>query len=506
MRSNPLIVSWLVLVACGVSLGAAGREVPLIEAVKKGEEQAVRRLAQQGQVNTAEIDGTTALHWAAYGEHLASVDILIAAGANAKAANRYGVTPISLAALRGNAVIIEHLLAAGADPNVTVEGGETPLMSAARAGRADAVKALLAHGADVNARESTRGQNALMWAAVEGHVSVIQVLAAAGADVNGRAAAPASITQGRARANGGPNMGTSGRIDALTPLLFAARRGQAGAVKALLDAGARINDTAADGSGPVALAAANAHYDLALLLLDKGADPQAATKGWTLLHQIARTRTPHVRRLPPPPGYDAEASLTLVKKLIERGVDVNTRMTVDVNDGYRHFDKRVGATAFFLASKSADLKMMRLLLEKGADAGLATDLGDTPLIGLSGLSLGAPGEDGLTDAQLIEAVTLILEHAGGTLNAANREGFTALHGAAYRGSLGMVKLLVDRGARLDLRTKTGFTPWTIATGWAPDNHAYEQPEAEVLLRKLMEERGVPITGPRGVELQTKLQQ
>src|SRR5206468_2107141 len=133
--------------------------------------------------------------------------------------------------------IIERLLIAGADPKVTVEGGETPLMSAARAGRADAVKVLVAHGADVNARESTRGQNALMWAAVEGHVPVIQALIEAGADVNDRATAPAAVAKGKSQAGAaGPNMGApSGRIDEMTPLLFAARRGHTEAVTALLD-------------------------------------------------------------------------------------------------------------------------------------------------------------------------------------------------------------------------------------------------------------------------------
>ena len=121
----------------------------------------------------------------------------------------------------------------------------------------------------------------------------------------------------------------------------------------------------------------------------------------------------------------------------------------------------------------------------------------------------------LLRALLVGALAISLVVAGGCggdtkkkndyVNAVNKEGFTALHGAAYRGATGLVQLLVDRGARLDVRTKTGFTPWTIATGWAPDNHAYEQPAAEALIRKLMDERGVPITGPRGIELQTKLQ-
>ena len=134
-------------------------------------------------VNVAEEDGTTALHWAAHWNDAAMVDLLIHAGADAKAVNRYGATPLSEAAALGNAVLIEALLKAGADPNTrTTSDGETILMATARTGNAEAVKALLDHGANVNAMETYRGQTALMWAAAERHPEVVKLLLAHGAD------------------------------------------------------------------------------------------------------------------------------------------------------------------------------------------------------------------------------------------------------------------------------------------------------------------------------------
>ena len=144
--------------------------------------------------------------------------LLIAAGADVKAASRYGVTPLSLACTNGNASLVDQLLKAGADPNASQPGGETPLMTASRTGSLAIVTALLARGVVVDAKDDRRGQTALMWAAAEGHAAVIEALVAHGADVH-------------ARSNGG-----------FTALLFAAREGQIAASKALVAAGANLND------------------------------------------------------------------------------------------------------------------------------------------------------------------------------------------------------------------------------------------------------------------------
>ena len=118
--------------------------VPLIEAVKAGDTEAVRALvASRTDVNAPEVDGTTALHWAAHFDNLAAADLLIRAGANVKTANRYGITPLWLACINGSEAMVEKLLAAGADPNTTMREGDTALMTAARTGNVGAVKALL---------------------------------------------------------------------------------------------------------------------------------------------------------------------------------------------------------------------------------------------------------------------------------------------------------------------------------------------------------------------------
>src|SRR5438552_7007362 len=158
-------------------LTASGPDSRLIEAVKGGNRESARALLQQRRVdvNAREVDGTTALHWAARGDDAELVQWLIRAGANVNAPNRYGVTPLSLAATNGSARVIAALLDAGANPNATLPAGETALMTASRTGNPDAVALLLARHADVNARESEFGETALMWAAADNHPSVVKL-------------------------------------------------------------------------------------------------------------------------------------------------------------------------------------------------------------------------------------------------------------------------------------------------------------------------------------------
>ena len=249
-------------------------------------------LKQQVDVNAAEADGTTALHWAVHRDNLETVDLLLTAGANARAVNRYGVTPLNLAATNGNAAVVERLLKAGADANAALPEGETALMTAARSGNVAAVKVLLAHGADVNAKEAWKGQTPLMWAAAENHAAVARVLIEAGADI-------------KARSKGG----------VFTPFLFAVRGGQIDAARVLIDAGADVNETLPDGTSALIVAVMNAHYELASLLLEKGANPNAAAQGWTALHQIAWTRRPNYGyNLPGPVPTGSLDALDLVSR------------------------------------------------------------------------------------------------------------------------------------------------------------------------------------------------
>ena len=252
-----------------VCLGAAARELPLVEAVKAGSAESVRALLDQRvDVNAAEVDGATALHWAVRGEEASVVGMLLAAGADGTVANRYGVTPLSLACLTGNAGIITQLLEAGADANGATVGGQTALMTAARTGDVAAVRVLLAHGADVHARDDTHGQTALMWAAAENNAGVVDTLVQAGADVHTRTA------------------------HGFTAFLFAARARRIAAAQVLLAAGADVNASLPNGVAPLLLAISNLNYELAAILLRAGADATVDAVGWSTLHQLSWSRRP----------------------------------------------------------------------------------------------------------------------------------------------------------------------------------------------------------------------
>jgi ankyrin repeat protein len=481
----------LLLLLCAVGLDAAGREAPLVEAAKAGDTTAVRNRLLQGQpANVASIDGTTPLHWAAYHENAAMVDLLVHAGADINAANRYGATPLSLASATGNAAVIERLLKAGADPNAASPGGETALMTVSRTGSVDAVKALLAYKADVNAREATRGQTALMWAAGEGHADVIKLLLEAGADLHATSHAPAAAAMS---VGGSTYRRGVARMDVFTPVLIAVRAGQIEAAGALLDAGANVNETTPDGTSALVLAIHNARYDMAAFLLERRADPNLAGQGWTALHQLLRTRSLNIGFFPHPEATGRTSGIELARKLIEHGADVNARITRPIADGYRNFWVQNDATPLLMAAKGADAEMMRLLAAHGANPALTNKMGTTPLMAASGVEMFNPNEDSGTNEEALEAVTVALE-LGADVNQANNAGDTPLHGAAWRAANGIIQLLVDRGARLDAKNKSGMTPLQIANGEEEGRVANIniRPWAVDLLVKLMKERGVPI--------------
>jgi ankyrin repeat protein len=459
-------VSWcwlaIVVLCCAVGLATAS-DVRLIDAVRAGDPVAVRTLlAAHADVNAPQTDGTTALHWAVESDHAEIVRLLVEAGANVSAANRYGATPLWLACVNGSAVSIDLLLKAGADANSALPEGETAIMTAARTGRLDAVKALLSHGARVNTQEGWHGQTALMWAAAEGHAAVVRVLVDAGADVH-------------ARSNGG-----------FTPLLFAARNGQIESVKALLTAGSTLRESlparrsrtssTAAGAAPAdpevgldafLLAAANAHYELAAWLLDQGADPNEAPQGWTALHQVSWVRKAGVSgsNNPAPEGSGDMDSLTFVRKLVEKGAQLDARVTKRPNMGVTTLNS-IGATPLMLAARTADADLMRLLATLGADPALTNEDGSTVLMVAAGLGTQSPGEDPGTEPEVLEAVSVALE-LGNDINAVDKNGETAMHGAAYKHAPSVVHFLAEKGARVDVwnkPNKRGWTPLKIAEG------------------------------------------
>jgi ankyrin repeat protein len=473
----------------------ASNTASLADAAERGDKQAVRSLLQgHADVNKAQGDGATALHWAAYQDDAETTQLLIGAGANVNAPNKYGITPLVLAAKNGNAQIIRQLLKAGADPNGTVRENETPLMFAARTGSMDAVNALLSGDAKVNAQEGWNGQTALMWAAEAGQAAVVQALLEHGADF-------------RARSHSGA-----------TALLFAARHGDIDTIRALLAAGAGVNEARPDGATPLLVAVINGHADVVDFLLNKGANPNAEGGSTQITMQGTRTKAIPLkyRRLGyskrdsegVPPGNNwgrpLQAAvhvanweisdeliavqidrLRVIKSLLAHGADVNCRNPMEEPrwPGARYRRPLQGATAFLLAAKAADIEVMRLLLAHGADPTIKTVDNITPLMAAAGIAW-ASNQDRASDGQVLEAVKLLVEEEGADVNEVSDTGETAMHAAAYRGANNVVQYLFDKGAKLDVIARDGRTPLIIAEGVEYGNSFAAQPQTAELLRKL----------------------
>jgi ankyrin repeat protein len=482
----------LVLSAAAAATGAPS--LTLVDAARKGEVQTVRSLLQQKtpDVNGPAADGMTALHWAVQRDDLAMVQMLLRAGANAQLPNRYGVRPLALAAVNGNADILKLLLEGGADPNLGLSPDETAVMAAARTGKVEALKLLLAHGGNLNARDA-RGQTALMWAAAKNNGEAIRVLVEAGADINVRTNSP---NKGGRYAemtvfNSPPPTG-------FTALLFAVRAGSIEGTRALLDAGADINDKLSDGEAPLVVATANAHWELASFLLDRGADPNAAGAGWNALHQTIHSRRPNLGYTPGPVPTGSVDSVNVIKKMIARGVNLDARMTKNgMKDGQRNRVNRLGATAFFLAAKNVDVEAMKVLADAGANARIPSADGTTPLMVAAGLAMWYVGEDGGSlpgqEGEAVDAVKLCVA-LGNDVNAANDAGETAMHGAAFRGVNPIVEFLLEKGAKIDARDKRGWTPYTVANGISYGDVFKQQPQTAALIEKLMKARGLSTEG------------
>src|SRR5258705_2503933 len=158
---------------------------PVADAAMQGNKEAVRALLKQAvDVNGAQGDGMTALHWAAMKDDADLAQLLLYAGANVRATTRIGAyTPLVLAAKQGSAAVMAPLLTSGADANAPTSNGTTPLMLASASGSVEAVRLLLDHGADVNATESVRNLTAAMFAAASNRAPVIELLAKRGADL-----------------------------------------------------------------------------------------------------------------------------------------------------------------------------------------------------------------------------------------------------------------------------------------------------------------------------------
>ena len=513
MSRLALIASLVVLLAPVPGMSVAEPDGRLADAAMKRDTAAVRTLLQQKvDVNAPGKDGTPALHWLVRVDDLETARLLIGAGADAKLADRYGVTPLYLACSNGNAAMVRLLLDAGADPNSADPTGETALMTAAHAGDIDAVKVLLDRGAKVDTRDPAFQQTALMVAVRENHPEVVQLLIERGANVNAKTRTgetpgwvlPNSVPgfgHGVGIVRGGlPERGSRYTIPgALTPLLYAARDGRLEAARILVAAKANVNDTDANGITPLIMAITNNQIETARFLLDQGADINAIDwYGRTPLWAAVEVRNMDVDNASFENGVDREPALELIKVMLERGANPNTRTKESIpirrfmlrTTGTLEWVDFTGQTPFLRASWAADLTVMRLLLKYGADPKIPTFAGTTALMAAAGVNWVVDQTYDEGPKALLEAVKLCYE-LGMSVNDVNSMGITALMGAANRGSDDIIEFLVEKGAKLDVADKEGRTPMTWAEGVFLATHpAKPKPSSIALIKKLMAKAGV----------------
>ncbi len=443
---------------------ASGPDIRLADAAQNQDITAVRALlAQHADVNAPQVDGMTALIWAAHNDDPDAAKLLIQAGADVKAVNRYGVSAITEAATNGDAAMIELLLKAGADANTSLPQGDTALMFAARTGSVPAVKVLLDHGAKVDAKESWHEETALVWAVGENHPEVIRLLIEHGADMN---AYTKHVVWPEMKKDAAQVM-SKYPAGGLTPLMEAARQNSYQAAEALVQAGANPNLRDPNKLSAMVIAITNIHWDLANLLLEHGADPNDGS-----LEEAVEVRNAEILR-PGKSRPDSIDAMGMINALLAHGAKPDSTLPGPIPD-----KKALGggspvaadATPLFRAAKSADLVVMRLLLDKGADAAHVLKDGSTPLMAAAGLGpkifMADEDKKEPTDDDRFQAVELCLEH-GADVNAVETVeagGSTALHIAAGKGADRIVQALLEHGAKTDIKDKMGRTALDVASG------------------------------------------
>ncbi|MEO1615870.1 MAG: ankyrin repeat domain-containing protein [Planctomycetota bacterium] len=405
---------------------------------------------------SAQPDGMTALHWAARWNHPVAISRFANAGADVNAATEYGITPLTLAAKFGHLNAVVALLEAGADPELASNGNETPLMHAARCGAASICRHLIRVGADVNHAQKQQ-QTALMWAAAAGHEDVVGVLLDHGARLD-------------------PKLRTG-----FTALHFAARQGHIAVVRRLLDSGADINQVMAPqtssgrnprkGTSPLMLAVESAHFELALELVQWGADPNDQRSGYTPLHALSWVRRPprgdNPDGDPPPVGSGDLGSLQFAEALIEHGADVNRQLKRGKHAAARLNSK--GATPLLFASFTSDVEYARLLVANGADIHLANEDHTTPILAAAGVGIFVADEFPGTEPETVAMVQQLIDW-GADVNDVDQYNESTIHGAAYRSFPRVVELLVAAGAdakNWHRKNKLGATPRQVAEGKRP---------------------------------------
>jgi uncharacterized protein len=525
------------LLASAVSASSAD----VADAARAGDLAAVKAMLQSGgDVNAAQGDGMTALHWAASRGDAAMAQMLLSAGANVRATTRLGgITALHLASQGGHASVVAALIAGGAEPNLATTTGATALMLAARAGNTDTVTRLVETGADVNAKEKGFGQTALMIAAGLDRADVVKLLLSKGADWKAASAIAdlTSLTSVMDDGSGRPQqqqagggvpgvtrgyrynelIGTQG---GLTALHFAARQGGASAARALVDGGADVDVLSpGDKASPLLTAVINGHFDLAAYFIDKGANPNLASDaGVTPLYAVVNVQWAPIAAYPQPRAHlqQTRTYLDVMQLLLDRGADPNARVRRKVWYSGYNFDQsgvdEAGATPFWRAAYAADVAAMKLLIAHGADSAMPTmklfsrrgpedPAAGTDKSGRPALPVGGPGATPLHAAAgpgyamgfagnshhvaptgMLAAVTYLVEELGADVNAVDHDGNSVVHNAAARGDTERIKYLVAKGADVTKINRAGQTTIDVANG--PVQRTQPYPETIALLASL----------------------
>lgn len=543
MRTRTFLGGLAVSLALAVA-GVAAQGAPLATAAQNRDAATVRALLKKGvDVNEAQGDGTTALHWAAIHGDAEMAQMLIYAGANLRATTRLGAyTPLYLAARGGHAAVVAALLAAGADPKVATANGATPLMIAAAAGDTRTITALVENGSDVNAKDAAKGETPLMFAAAYNRAEAVKLLLAKGADhaattkIVDLAALTAPEEESMARMRGGA---APGRVDipgatrsyrynelissqgGMSALHFAARQGFTDTVKALVEGGADLNQpNAGDRTTPLLIAIINGHFDLAMWMLEKGADPtRAAFNGVTPLYGVLNIQWAPKSLYPSPKAYQQQQTtyLELMQALLDKGADVNARLQRKVwyqafNSDFAGVDES-GATPFWRASYANDVAAMKLLVSYGADPNIPTmkpagrpftgegvrQIQDTsgvppvpyggpgvlPLHAATGVGYGegfAANSHRYAPTGFLPAIKYLVEELGADVNAVDHEGNTPVHLCASRGDNECINFLVSKGADVTRVNREGNTTVDMANG--PVQRTQPYPDTIKLLEGL----------------------
>ena len=402
-------------------------------------------------------DGMTALHWAVFHERDDWVRRLLEAGADADVTNEYRVTPLSIACRNGNAIVGE-ITARGGDGSQCHAGRRRNRFDDRRAhGRRRGRRPAPGSWCGMPTQPKRKGQTALMWAAAEGNTDAVDLLLRHGCDPDQK------LKSG------------------FTAMMFAAREGHRETVARLLEAGVDVNHVMTNvdkggraprpGMSALMLAVESGHFELAMFLVEHGADPNDQRSGFTPLHAITwvrkTSRGDSVDGDPPPRGSGQLHSLDFVRRIVAAGADVNAKL--EKGSGGRAKLNMRGATPFLLASKTADVVLLSLLLDLGADPTIPNADGCMPLMAAAGVGVTAVGEEAGTELEVLEAIELLVG-LGADPNVVDRNGETAMHGAAYRCYPQAVTLLADLGADpkvWDHKNKYGWTPQLIAAGHRP---------------------------------------